>query len=285
MKKSFYKKCAQFFTGSQRDSDKKRNQALTDLILNRWQEAFCKWNAERLQIAFDEAVNRLTASWNAFPGGHAGREYKKYCSQSYEAYRVVFDDSSKEAFGAYKFHAWMHLRRMISYGGPTWQGAHPIMNYFQRGDYVRIIDFGCGLAQQSISLLEALRQAGADGELILCDIPTVRFELLQYIAKEFGIRASFLECSQERPIPDLPACEVIIATEIFEHLHDPAPYLNAMHTALCDDGFLVAELSNHNEEFMHVTPNLAFLHEELMYWGYDECRPQALYQKHPKFHP
>ena len=247
--------------------------------MNRWQAAFCQWNAERLGIPKEEAVRRYQLSWKTIPGGHGGRLYRKFAVISHDIFQVAFDDSPNEVFQSYTFHAWLHLLRMLVYAPPAWPDSHPIMTRFRAENHVRIVDFGCGLAHKSISLLEALRRSGGDGELFLYDIPTIRLDLLAYIVQDFGLKASFTHCLPEQPVPEFPQCEVIIATEVFEHLHDPMPYLVSMHQALRVGGFLVTGLQEHRKEFMHVTPSLRPLHDRVMSWGYQEISKHSLYQK------
>jgi hypothetical protein len=53
------------------------------------------------------------------------------------------------------------------------------------------MDFGCGVAQPSISLAEYLQNKGKKVKLVLVDIPTIRFEFLEWFCKDKGIDTAF----------------------------------------------------------------------------------------------
>jgi SAM-dependent methyltransferase len=247
--------------------------------LNSWQEAFCDWDAERLGTHPDESRSRYRESWGLFKGGHGGGEFRHFCGTSHELYRVFFDDSPAEIFDAYQFHGLMHFLRQLSYSEPTWSDDHAILRSLAGKGGIMISDFGCGLAQTSISLAKALRAQGASVRICLFDIQTMRLDFLAWLCERLGIPCTMVACSQQKPIPALPPSDVFVVREVFEHLHDPLPYLEAIDGALNGGGFLITNVNDHQAEFMHVSPNLDRVRRRLIELGYDEVRQYQLYRK------
>jgi SAM-dependent methyltransferase len=243
------------------------------------QEAFCLWNAERLGIQPDESRMRYIKSWSMLPNGHAGQEYRAFAQLSYGLYQVFYDDSEAEVYEAYRMNGPLHFFRFLSYPDSDWPAAHPIVEALSGKRDVTIVDYGCGVAQLSRGLAETLRKRGTNVSLILVDIPTLRKDFLLWLGSKTGIRMEFLDCSRTRPIPDLPNSDVVIATEVFEHLHDPMSAFEAIHRTLKPSGFLLTNLSDHEGEFMHVSPNLKALRDRTRELKYEELQYSTLFQK------
>jgi len=247
--------------------------------LSETQELFCQWNAEQLGITLEDSRNRYLASWHSIRHGHGGNEYREFCDLSYRIYRVFHDDRLQESFASYEFHGPMHLLRMLSYYEPPWPDEHPVVQNLSSSSTVRILDFGCGLAHVSRSLARKLREQKKEVHLTLVDIPTVRKTFLVWLCEKTGIPATFLNCTPTAPIPPLTPCEVCVATEVFEHLHEPMPYLQAMHAVLQPGGFLRTNVADHPAEYGHVSTNLEPLRRQLREWGYEELQPNRIFRK------
>jgi len=246
---------------------------------NRLQELFCQWNAERLGISLEQSRERFIRSCSAIPNGHGGREFRLFRELSHEVFSVFYDDGDHEVFDAYKFHGHLHFLRLLAHKEPEWQVDHPIVQGVAQHDTVTILDFGCGLAQRSWSLAERFKTQGKTVRLALADIPTIRKVFLLWVGDKTGVPVTFLDCTAEIPIPDLPACHICIATEVFEHLYDPTSYLHKINDALLPGGFLVTGVADHKPEFMHVSPNLALLRKELDVLRYEEIERYRLFRK------
>jgi cyclopropane fatty-acyl-phospholipid synthase-like methyltransferase len=89
----------------------------------------------------------------------------------------------------------------------------------------------------------------------------------------------FLECTEAQPIPTLPAFDACIATEVFEHLHDPVRYFAAIDIALRSGGYLVTQIGDHRKEFFHVSPELGALRKAITDKSYGEITTCRLYRK------
>ena len=90
---------------------------------------------------------------------------------------------------------------------------------------------------------------------------------------------TFLDCSIEVPIPSLPSFDVLIATEFFEHVHDPLSYFDRFNDKLAPGGLMLTQLDDHHDEFMHVCPDLRDLRERVRQHGYAEIDRRRLYRK------
>jgi SAM-dependent methyltransferase len=142
-----------------------------------------------------------------------------------------------------------------------------------------IVDFGCGLAQTSISLALFLREQARNPELFLADLPVPQLEFLTWFCRRLKLSATTVECTPSVPLPPLPQCDLLIATELFEHLHDPLRYMEVFAAAIKPGGFLLTNIANHTPEFLHVTPDLAPLRAYLQQRGWRELRSNRIFQK------
>ncbi len=244
--------------------------------LNRWQEAFIRWNAERLGMSEEESRARYLASAASVEGGHAGREFRRHCEVQHEVFRVLWSDAPGEVLDAYRFHAPMHFLRMIAYTEYIWEGNDPVVEALAELDTVTIVDYGCGLAQQSINLA---RRFNGSVDLFLVDIPTIRKEFLAWYAADLKIPCAFGDVTEADPIPTLPAHDLCIAEQVFEHVYNPNEVFEAIHATLRPGGFLKTNVADHKEEFMHVTPKLASLRQRIAELGYEVLVPDRMFKK------
>lgn len=247
--------------------------------LNTFQSWFCQWNAERLSITLEESTSRYRKSWNSFPAGHSGKGFRSFNDTSYDLFLPFYSDTPDQLFDSYAFYGPMHFLRMLSYEVDNWSGKQTVESGLMSFPQVTILDFGCGLAQRSINLSQNLTHAGQKVKLVLADIPTIRKEFLLWVGRKINVETSFLDCTKDEPLPVLPTCNFCIATEVFEHLVDPMKYLLKMDEALEPGGYLLTGVYDHEEEYMHVSPNLSSLRQELLSRGYEELGPYVLYQK------
>jgi cyclopropane fatty-acyl-phospholipid synthase-like methyltransferase len=173
----------------------------------------------------------------------------------------------------------MHFLMMLTYPEPSWGDEHAIVRHLRARPAVTILDFGCGLAQQSRTLAEFLQARGTAVQLVLADIDTLRREFLVWACRHSGVPLTFLTCTAAAPIPPLPPVDVCIATEFFEHVHEPGAYFERIDAALRPDALLVTEVSDHYAGFMHVSPSLELLRNALHARGYTEMLRYKLYRK------
>ena len=247
--------------------------------LNETQRIFVSWNAERLGLTDSQSFERFQRSWNRFEGGFGGGDYRDFNVTAHEAFRVLHDDSPGEVMASYQVFAPLHFLRMLSYGEPKiGPGSFIVQNVADDGA-LGILDFGCGLAQQSRALARYFKAQGRAVTLYLADIPTIRKDFLLYLCARTGIDCTFLDCTEAAPVPQIPAHQLCIATEFFEHVYDPVRYFRAIDQGLANQGILVTNSANHNREFMHVTPDLSSLREALEAAGYQPLKENRIFVK------
>jgi trans-aconitate methyltransferase len=117
--------------------------------------------------------------------------------------------------------------------------------------------------------------------LALADIATARKDFLIWWGKRSGIPLTFLDCTVERPIPDLPPIDLCFALEFFEHVYDPVAYFTRFEQAMRGGGMLVTNMSDHHKDFMHVSPKLGALREAVRARHFEEIFANFIYQKPP----
>ncbi len=165
--------------------------------LNVWQYAFVQWNSARLNISLEKSFGRYRYSWQAFAGGHAGTEFRTFCENAHQAMAAFVDDSLAEVHNAYIIHANLHFLRMLTYVIPTWATQNPLLNRLD-GKKSVIVDYGCGLAQTSITLADALQKLGNTCEVVLCDIPSARLDFLKWFCERLHIPCSIRTIHSKR---------------------------------------------------------------------------------------
>jgi len=190
-----------------------------------------------------------------------------------------YNDSEQKAYEAYRLHAPLHFLRMLSYPDSKWSNKQIVAQRLDGKSRIDILDFGCGLAQNSRELAECLIGRKIEVNLFLADIPTLRKECLLWLGKQTGIETTIIDCAEACPVPNLPHCDICFVQEFFEHVHDPVRYFEAIHSILNSRGILVTNVSDHVPKFMHVSPCLFDLRARLHSLKYDELYPYVLYQK------
>jgi len=245
----------------------------------RTQEYFVEWNAERLGITLEQSRKRYDESWNAIPHGHSGKAFEKFHGHCYDVFKVFADDSPREVMHAYQVHGHVHFLTMLTYPEPRWFDDDAIIKRLVGRKEVSILDFGCGLGQQSRTLAEYLRDRGVKVCIALADIPTLRKDFLLWWGQRTGIPTTFLPCTAERPIPELPAIDVCFALEFFEHVYDPVAYFTRIDAAMRGGGLLVTNIGDHHRDFMHVSPQLGALRDAVRARQYEEVFATFIYQK------
>jgi SAM-dependent methyltransferase len=247
--------------------------------LTRTQHHFAAWNAERLGISLDRSYQRYFRSNSSVTGGLLGPEFRRLGNQMHELFSVLTDDSETEVFESYQFHARMHFLRMLAYPEPQFGENNPLITALKSRNPVRVVDFGCGLAQVSRAVAGRLRDDGIGVDLTLCDIPTLRKDFLVWLGSRTGISTRFLDCTPDCPIPALPQSDLFVITEVFEHLHDPIPYFDAIEASLSSGAILITDVSDHEAKFFHVSPDLSAIRDRLNGEGFKAMRPNKVYVK------
>ena len=64
---------------------------------------------------------------------------------------------------------------------------------------------------------------------------------------------------EQNPIPAFPKCDLIVATDVLEHLVEPERYVKAFDAALKSRGLLWTNLLRFNRNVDHISNNLCHL--------------------------
>ncbi|MCI0746965.1 MAG: class I SAM-dependent methyltransferase [Verrucomicrobia subdivision 3 bacterium] len=227
----------------------------------------------------DESIARFEASCAALRGGHGGRHFKLFAELQHDVLRPFYGNTESEILAAYQAHAPVHFLRMLDYPVPRWPEHLPEIAPLFNASSPAIVDFGCGLAQTSISLARFLRDRGNSPHLFLADIPVPQLEFLRWFSRRLKLPATIAECPPSGPMVQLSPCDLLLATELFEHLYDPLRYLTVFCDAIKPGGFLLTNIADHTAEFLHVTPTLAPLRQYLRQRDWRELRPNRVFQK------
>lgn len=244
------------------------------------QEKFIEWNALRLNIPRETARERYLESLSAFPDGHGGEKYKEFCNLSYRVFGGLYGDTEAEIFSSYPFYGPLHMLRFLSYPEKNIYTANTdFIGLLKERTEITILDFGCGLAHESRGMARAFLELNKPCRLLLADIPTIRKDFALYLCRQAGIDAAFFDCRAEMPVPAFPKYDLLVATEIFEHVYDPVKYFEALNANLNKGGLIYTNVSDHHREFMHVSPNLEKLRTHIIASGFQEIRDHTLFQK------
>jgi hypothetical protein len=152
---------------------------------------------------------------------------------------------------------------------PQWSRADLAARQLAKRYEASIVDFGGGLAQQSRTLAEYLRDVGVRVRLTLIDIPPLHQEFLLWWGRRAQVQTMFLPCTADVPIPELPECDLCQATGFFEHVHDPVACFNRIDAKLAVGGLLMTGIMDHEQSFGHVSPQLAALRVRIAERGYE----------------
>ncbi len=250
-----------------------------DVELNELQEDFIHWTSEDRGISLENARERFLASLNLFPGGHRGPKFRRFCGLSYTVFSPFVSDRGEELEDAYRFHGPLHFLRMLSYGYAPVAQAPKILSELSKRETVAIIDYGCGLAQGSFWFARELGKVGVAVRLNLVDFETDRKRFLLWKAKKEGFACNFFPAEVGRPVPALPPSDLCIATEFFEHVHEPWRYFEVIDHALSPGAHILTNIADHRDEFMHVSPDLQRLRDAVEAKGYEHIEENRVIRK------
>lgn len=116
-----------------------------------------------------------------------------------------------------------------------------------------ILDFGCGIGQDGISLAEA------GFKVTLSDLPGKTFDFAKWRAEKRGLNISFVNsCELEEEY------DAILCFDVLEHLWEPKQTVEYLHEHLRDDGILLVTVNFKHSEIhpMHLESNEKYLGDE-----------------------
>jgi len=238
-------------------------------MLNTLQGYFVHWNAERLNISIDESLSRFEKSLQSVDG-HDSRTFKSFSLGAYELYLPFHYDDENSVFESYQYHSNMHFLRQLAWPINTIEDNDLIFTQLSSNEQINMFDFGCGLSQLCLGYALKFKELGKKVTISLIDIPTLMFDFLKYVCHNLEIKTDFYEVPNngEYFFPTIDKCQLGIVTEVFEHLYNPREYFKKINSSMDFDGFMITNIHDHEEGYMHVTPNLSELRKSFSDYGY-----------------
>jgi len=104
--------------------------------------------------------------------------------------------------------------------------------------HIRVLEYGCGVSDFGLLL------AGLGAEVTILDLHTRRLQFAQWRYERRGLSCSTVQVDNTESQPILPrdAFDLVIATEILEHVRNPLTLLKQLTGALSPDGFLFCSM-------------------------------------------
>ncbi|MGZ4693946.1 MAG: class I SAM-dependent methyltransferase [Acidimicrobiales bacterium] len=220
--------------------------------LNRYEREFVAWTAERHGTTLEAAEQRFISGRSALRGGYGGGEYRWLNGVLYDALSPFYSDGPGAVLDSYRYYAPVHLLRMTAYPVPGW--TDEVLVRLSGRERVRIVDYGCGLAHGSLAVAEALKDRGVDVHLTVVDLDTIKLEFLSWMLDRTDV-PHVVETAGSEPV-EVGPWDLLVATEFFEHVHDPVRYFEHLDSSADDGAVMVAGIHDHKAEFMHVSPDL-----------------------------
>jgi SAM-dependent methyltransferase len=233
---------------------------------------FAEFVAGRRGIALSEARRLVDAAAGQFEGGWGGNDYRRFTELALETFRPLYGDATEsELLETYRFHGGLDFLRMLGYAVPDASELQPILQILSKKQSVRVVDYGCGLAQRSIAVARALIAGGAEVELVLVDVRRdLHFDFLTFLCRKHAVPMRFVEVTANGVYPALPAHDYCEAVSVLEHLRDPVAAIGHIDAALHPGGLLLASVEDEMEEMMHVSTDLSAVRARLGALGYSK---------------
>ena len=98
----------------------------------------------------------------------------------------------------------------------------------------KVLDYGCGVSDVGLLF------ASFGAKVTICDLDNSRFDFTISRFTKRGLNPKTIRVTNTEVYPELPESEfdLIIVTELFEHVRDPLKLLNSLTKALKGSGYL-----------------------------------------------
>ena len=207
-----------------------------------------------LNLVFEQWINspRLIARMK--------RERARYGSFISQTYSDVVTSKSKSN------RSFCHTQRMLDrvltvyHENPTISQLKGLLT----GDSVNILDFGCGLGHASLNIATCIPNA----RIGFIDITIHRERFAAHLRDLLGLE----------PLTEYTV-DLVIATEVLEHMEDPLACIQYLDSRLRTGGVLVTNVADHEPSTLHISCDLSVVREFLTE-HYDTISPERIYVKH-----
>lgn len=261
--------------------------------LNQAEIDFIEFMAQKKNESIDYVKKVFLETKQIFNFG--GNSYRKLCRENYKLYRILYDDKDEnETLDAYRFHALMHIFRFLSYSDNF--SVYENFDYYFKNIFIIfmgwikrilkiilgfitsknfdaksltrneainflsekihddsvLIDYGCGFGYISFELGRRFKNL----KVYLVDIDCLVSDFVRFRFKKHEINFDFIPVAENNLYPKLPPCDICIAQEVLEHLHDPLIAFENIKESVKKGGILYGNFYDHEEFMFHVSPNL-----------------------------
>ncbi len=183
---------------------------------------------------------------------YAGSKKASIADNLFYFIRLMLKGEGARAFCAFK-------REMVKKLKP--KAEPPVRELLDRFDRLVLLDYGCGLAYNSIATARSLQQRV--DRIVLVDIPSLVFDFTCYRAQLLGIKTERIDVTAENPYPELPEHHLCFANEVVEHVKDPLQLLARISAAQKSGALLYGDFEDHCPEIYHLHTDLSFFREQL----------------------
>jgi O-antigen/teichoic acid export membrane protein/SAM-dependent methyltransferase len=221
-------------------------------IENKWYTAIKKTQINRGKPLFLDRQNEIKEFFNVnnfyllkYYLRHGFPNTNKFKERTIHAFEGNTEPGKlKKAYDSISFH--YTLRLMLAY--ERYSMVTDYLDFMKKDSCknfseFRVLDYGCGVSD--IGLLFA--SLGA--EVTICDLDNKKFDFTEWRFKRRGYSPHSIRVADTEVYPELPESrfDLIIATELFEHVRDPLRLLKNLTNALKTGGYLLDSMGGNSE--------------------------------------
>jgi 2-polyprenyl-3-methyl-5-hydroxy-6-metoxy-1,4-benzoquinol methylase len=120
-----------------------------------------------------------------------------------------------------------------------------------------VVDYGCGPGFISFALSKKIKEkSGLAPVTYLVDIDTLVLDFTKFRFTKYNLPIEVIKIDNNDRYPELPKHEICIATEVLEHVLEPAKVAQNICVSLASEGLLYGSMDDHGAHTFHISPNL-----------------------------
>jgi 2-polyprenyl-3-methyl-5-hydroxy-6-metoxy-1,4-benzoquinol methylase len=119
----------------------------------------------------------------------------------------------------------------------------PDLKVLMANKQIRVLEYGCGVSDFGLLL------AGLGAKVTILDLDTRRLQFARWRYEVRGFSCETIRVENTESLPTLPpaAFDLVIATEILEHVRNPLALLKSLTSSLAPEGFFFCSMGNEFE--------------------------------------